>query len=182
MAFFVCMCTSRLTTWDIKQIKNSFNFKRYCLRIFNYCDVTRAKHLNSLKIDEKISKNKLFLSGLNGSPVKSTTITNVVGSAIKRIVPSKGMGPHSLRDTFSVTRMVNEISFRKRNGFSLAPEDLMLTLANDLGHKSITSQGPYTSAMRLAGDEDTEQIQFRKILELKLELDELKLVVSNQKK
>lgn len=149
------------------------------LAISKYCNEARAIHLNNLNIDEKTAKNRLFLSDTTGAPIENSTITHVVGTAIKKIVPSKGMGPHSLRDTYSVTRMANEISFRKRNGLSLAPEDLGLALAADLGHKSIKSQGPYTSAMRLAGDEDIEQVQFQKILEQKLELDKLRVEISN---
>lgn len=162
--------------------QNPFSFPfPLALAISKYCNEARAQHLVNLKIDEKIAESRLFLSAVTGRPIKDSTITEIIGSAIKKIIPIKGMGPHSLRDTFSVTRMANEISFRKRNGLSLSPEDLGMSLAGDLGHKSITSQGPYTSAMRLVGDEDIEQVQFRQILEQKLELDRLKLEISNFK-
>lgn len=91
------------------------------------------------------------------------------------------MGPHALRDTFTTNRMAKEISSRKRNKFSLVPEDLALVLAVELGHKSITSQAPYTSAMKLVSEFDIEQTQSIKILELQMENDRIKLELQNLK-
>ncbi|MDP3212005.1 MULTISPECIES: site-specific integrase [Methylotenera] len=162
--------------------QNSFQFPiALALKISKYCENERSQLLAKLSIDEKVANNAVFLSETTGAPIKATTITHVIGSAIKKEVPSKGMGPHALRDTFTTNRMAKEISSRKRNKFSLAPEDLALVLAAELGHKSITSQAPYTSAMKLVSEFDIEQTQSIKILELQMENDRIKLELQNLK-
>lgn len=162
--------------------QNSFSFPiALALKISNYCDIERSQLLSKLCINEKIAKNAVFLSETTGTPIKKTTITHVVGTAVKKVVPSKGMGPHALRDTYSTNRIAREISFRKRNKLSQAPQDLGLILAAELGHKSITSQAPYTSAMKLVSEVDIEQTQSIKILELQMENDRIKIELQNLK-
>lgn len=56
-----------------------------------------------------------------------------------------------------------------------------IVLAAELGHKSITSQAPYTSAIKLVSEFDIEQIQSIKILELQMENDRIKLELQNLK-
>jgi|APLak6261663012_1056037.scaffolds.fasta_scaffold07339_2 site-specific recombinase XerD len=162
--------------------QNAFSFPiPLALAISRYCDDERKEHLSKLQVNEDTANKALFPSETTGKPINKKTITHVLGSVIKKVAPSKGMGPHALRDTYATMRMSREISFRKRNQLSLSPDDLGLMLAGELGHKSISSQAPYTSAMRLVGDMDIEQTQSRKIIELKMENDRMKLELARLK-
>lgn len=105
---------------------------------------------------EKEAKGRLFVSGKTGTPLGNKTITQMIGSAFRKIgvEAGRGAGVHSFRRKYAEDSTRDDLSSRRAGGYSTAMEDVMHGTAHRLGHRSLSSQVAYQRAVHASTHKD----------------------------
>lgn len=116
----------------------------------------RERWLNQRGWSEKEAKGRLFVSGKTGTPLGNKTITQLIGSAFRKIgvEAGRGAGAHSFRRKYAEDSTRDDLSSRRAGGYSTAMEDVMHGTASRLGHRSLSSQAVYQRAVHASTHKD----------------------------
>lgn len=94
-----------------------------------------------------VSDGALFISARTGKPLSDSSISAIFNSAFQAIGAQKDAGLRSIRRKFAEDIHQAEIEFRKREGYSLAREDVAFATAPKMGHASPASIDAYNRAL-----------------------------------
>lgn len=114
------------------------------LRVCEFLDV-RERFIKEKYFDMKFAESNIFISERDGKPLKSRSISQLIGRILRGLGAPKGVSIHSFRRLFCTEAIEDEINDRVRLGLDTSTASVSAAIALKMGHSDPMSFFPYVS-------------------------------------
>jgi len=118
------------------------------LRALDFVEGPRAQLIQQLRIDERTTGGRIFLSASTGRPMSDRAMTHRISVAMRAVGCNKGMAIHVFRGLYSNEALEADISRRVKLGLDTSTESLSYGLAAALGQDNPMSPYSYVASQQ----------------------------------